>query len=1046
VNSFKLRVAAFTILGVLLATANTYGSTLAASLFLSRAGADAIPAYYILYAVVSIPASVVFARLIDRWPRPQFFSGILVVGAVLALGAAALAAQSGAGAQGLAVLFALYAAISVFEQLSYSVYYVVLGDYFTSTETNRSATTIAVGLAGGGLLGGGLAGVGSLAAGPAALLYGMPALLALTLGAFLFARGRLTPIGEAEPQAEDSLWESLKSIRPLVARFPIVGLLALGVFLNIAVQSVTEYQVFVVYTEAFPDEQQLTSFLGWMNGALNVINIATSYALTQPLMNRLGVARMNLVYPLMTVAAFAGLGLSFALPAAIFAHVVYDPWAHSVDAPVFVANYNAVPRRFVSRVRVFCDGIVYPLAMALTGGVLVLIQALVPQGAITLGGLVLALAFLACGAAIRTAYAAGLLEQIRAGTIDLDHAGADAAGLLAGHAEEIRSLLASDDHNRQMLGLELAVRGDARPFLHEIEDLLGRAVAPVRRTFVTRFAQNLTPAVAREIENLLASDEATVRALALEALTAAGHTPPSDTLARLLADASAEVRAIAVIAAERGRGDLPGLAAARASLLAAPTKLKRRAAAVIGKTRDSSLADTLIALAADQASGDAAFHIDILDAAAALAAAESIPPQARRTFQAWAATAAADGDPAVRRAAMTLLGALAEPDAEAPLKAALQDVARDVRAAAAEALARRGAVALPVFAEALDNGDPAVEDTAIAAIGRIGGEDADGVLFRHMLGRHFSAVRRNLKWLQLLPETPPWRPLEAVLIDENAKTLDAALHTLAALGYRQTLNAVRGILAAGDVRTRANAIEAVASLSHRRFIQPLLPLLEFGPAGEAKHRHLGDAIDLDAIVQSALHDRDRWLRAAALIAAKCTGRTALMGGRGPDPDALVRRIRDELSFSDVLEAPTMSRLLFLKTVPLFEGLSLDDVLSVDAALGQADYLAGETIVAEGEAGSSLYILHRGTASVRIGQGAAMKEIARLGPGDFFGEMTLFDDLPRSATVAALTDCSLLSLDRDRFSTLIGQRPVVLLQICKMFGSRLRETNRKLLAS
>lgn len=67
-------------------------------------------------------------------------------------------------------------------------------------------------------------------------------------------------------------------------------------------------------------------------------------------------------------------------------------------------------------------------------------------------------------------------------------------------------------------------------------------------------------------------------------------------------------------------------------------------------------------------------------------------------------------------------------------------------------------------------------------------------------------------------------------------------------------------------------------------------------------------------------------------------------------------------------------------------------------------------------------------------------------GDFLGEMSLFNDQPRSATVMAVTDAAVLTLERDRFSTLVLQRPEVLLHICRMFGNRLREANRKLMAA
>src|SRR5690606_9801206 len=124
--------------------------------------------------------------------------------------------------------------------------------------------------------------------------------------------------------------------------------------------------------------------------------------------------------------------------------------------------------------------------------------------------------------------------------------------------------------------------------------------------------------------------------------------------------------------------------------------------------------------------------------------------------------------------------------------------------------------------------------------------------------------------------------------------------------------------------------------------------------------------------------------------------------------------------------------------------SLDDILSVDSVLGQEDYIDGEAIMTQGEAGATLYVLLKGEAAVELNAGGGTREIARLKPSEFFGEMALFDDQPRSATVKAVGDCVVLTLERDRFSTLVTQRPEVLLHMCKMFGNRLREANRKLM--
>src|SRR3954467_5588390 len=97
------RVLSFAFLATALAAANTYGSTLAAALFLNRAGAEAIPLYYILYAGLSIPVAMVFSQVIDRWPRPTVFTVLIVGGAVLTA-----AAAPAARAETTALFYALY--------------------------------------------------------------------------------------------------------------------------------------------------------------------------------------------------------------------------------------------------------------------------------------------------------------------------------------------------------------------------------------------------------------------------------------------------------------------------------------------------------------------------------------------------------------------------------------------------------------------------------------------------------------------------------------------------------------------------------------------------------------------------------------------------------------------------------------------------------------------------------------------------------------------------------------------------------------------------
>jgi CRP-like cAMP-binding protein len=86
------------------------------------------------------------------------------------------------------------------------------------------------------------------------------------------------------------------------------------------------------------------------------------------------------------------------------------------------------------------------------------------------------------------------------------------------------------------------------------------------------------------------------------------------------------------------------------------------------------------------------------------------------------------------------------------------------------------------------------------------------------------------------------------------------------------------------------------------------------------------------------------------------------------------------------------------------------------------YGAGEMIVCEGDAGSSMFVIVRGQAAVTLA--AAADPIARLGAGDFFGEMSLLTGEPRTATVAATTDCDVIEVTADGFRSFLMAEPSV----------------------
>ena len=125
---------------------------------------------------------------------------------------------------------------------------------------------------------------------------------------------------------------------------------------------------------------------------------------------------------------------------------------------------------------------------------------------------------------------------------------------------------------------------------------------------------------------------------------------------------------------------------------------------------------------------------------------------------------------------------------------------------------------------------------------------------------------------------------------------------------------------------------------------------------------------------------------------------------------------------------------YLSQVPMFHSCTaeqLDRLAELGSAVSAA---AGETIVREGEAGDAFYVLTSGNATVERGT----RSVATLGAGDYFGELALFDDAPRNATVRAESQVSMVVLDRDAFVKALDATPAIRDALLHGMARRLHE--------
>jgi CRP-like cAMP-binding protein len=134
------------------------------------------------------------------------------------------------------------------------------------------------------------------------------------------------------------------------------------------------------------------------------------------------------------------------------------------------------------------------------------------------------------------------------------------------------------------------------------------------------------------------------------------------------------------------------------------------------------------------------------------------------------------------------------------------------------------------------------------------------------------------------------------------------------------------------------------------------------------------------------------------------------------------------------------RLAALSKVDLLEPLGPDERERLADQLNHTPFAAGEIVCHEGDEEQSLYMLVRGEAAVRIGRGVAAREVARIGAGQFFGEMSLMTGEPRAASVVAVTDLDCYRLDPETFRELVRARPAITDRVAEILAARREALN------
>jgi HEAT repeat protein len=835
-----------------------------------------------------------------------------------------------------------------------------------------------------------------------------------------------------------------------------------------------DFEYSKIFARKFVDSADLTAFLGIVDGLTTIVALLAQWFIVPQCIRRMGVQGTNLLFPYILAGACSGLLVTPGLGAGIFARFTRNSLMPSLRGTTRTLILNALPRKTGALVRSFNTGVVLPLGQAAGAICLVSLKGLNIQLLFPALGLLLCAWYIFYTYKQTAAYGEALLELLREDKIHLLDLGDEALRQLDTAAvAAISERLSTDQTLVSQAATELA--GEQGQFLQEValaHEEVTLAAIELLRTIAS-------PQAFAALQQHLPYASPRLTAAALEALATIGGARVADILVPYLDDAQPQVRVAAVNGLRHVRR--PALRQQMEKLLDDPdVRVRAVALAVVLEETDGPVSGSALRLW--EAMLDAP---DKEAQIAGLSVFPSIPnsPLLRRVYR---ALDHADRD--IRHEAARVLCQLAQAghitEVDSAVLRSLEDEDRELRELALQVLTAIGtATTLDHILVLLDDEQPRVrealvqslksfgrqaiepllaclrspqsslqaKETALVALARLHGVQPDQLLpFWEAELHDVYRYKLMLTWLEEQAPHAADTFLGIALRDASGRILSLLVQLLAVWTSPEVARLVDSGLHDTDRQKRAQALEALESLSERRFTRLFLPILEAETRRTttwrdvAQHQWNLQFTDISEIFAACIQSSHKWIVIGALLAKQArlarrddTWTEALRALAETADDDDLRRTAQHLLGSEEQGLPLTEILLFLKRIPLFSSMSLDQLRTIADHLAECHVQAGEEIFHEGDLSYDLYLIVSGKVDIVLPRGDTDRVIATLTSGDFFGEMANFEDRPRSATAVATEPTRLLMLSAERFRQIVLQEPAISFEIFRELCARLR---------
>ena len=390
------------------------GRSSADALFLKRYGVEYLPVMYLLMSLLLVLVSTVYAAFADRLSPESFFRILFAALSVVVF--ANWAVMTFTNVELVYPIYFLVYEVSSELLLVHSAHY--LGQNLNTLQAKRLSSLIYAGAQTGSIAGGLLIAVAVSHAGVQNLLLVWCVLLLVGMmimrrwhrregTSSYFRPPRKTP--HRFTAAVNQIEQGIRFTRDS----SLLRSASYALFFMVIAFYILCYSVNRLYTQTFTTEGSLTQFFGVLTAITSTIALLTQLFVTNRAIERFGVRRINLLFPLTTLASLLGLMFHYALPMAVAGSLNKDALMPAFRNPVRTLFYNILPHYMQGRARAVSVVVVLPLALSCVGLLLWLMQQHGNPGWFLAPGAVAALLYYYFNLRMNRAYVSTLISNLR---------------------------------------------------------------------------------------------------------------------------------------------------------------------------------------------------------------------------------------------------------------------------------------------------------------------------------------------------------------------------------------------------------------------------------------------------------------------------------------------------------------------------------------------------------------------------------------------------------------------------------------------------------